>query len=746
MATTSAITAPVATDMHRWQGVAAAPPSRLFGAGIVMALLVAVVCIIVATLQPSVNAKFVAMENATSAPFVLAPAWNRHVSGIEDAAGNLLQLHSSDVQAEPDTAFLGYSEFNRFLARQDVLAEVLRSGKVVLHDVQGGALELQTQARHSLWALDWLFWYQLLVGICCWLCGVGIWAFRRHEHAARYSALAGFGFMFATAAAAIYSTRDLALPGAVFRALSGVNHAGAMLTCGAFVAVFWYYPKRMNRFPAGPWLGAGFLSIALFDVLQILPLGNLGVHLAVLAGGCGGGMLAFLQWRRTRGEPMERAALQWFLLSWCLGFGIYLIAVTVPTLAGINAGRMQGIAFGGCLLIAVGLCLGIARYRLYELEAWWFRALAFLLGGALVIATDLVLTALLSFHSAEAMAVSLALCGWLYFPLRQWLMAKWRNYTGRSYSGDMPALLRDVLSRDVGSPDHMLPQALQQMCKPLKIEPLEQKPDHVTIAENGMALQVPGIASTPGWQARWANNGGRLFDQHDVKTMTAVRDVLAHVAAYQHAVQQGIRWERRRLTQDIHDDIGARLVSLLHRYPDTIGPDLRDLLDRLRLTVHGLNAAPMSFADCLDTWRAETAERCNMANVKLEWHQPEVCPDTQPGQVMQVDLTRVLREAISNALKHADPNRVSVSITLQDKQLSVCVINDGVPASDKNKVGLGLRNMHNRTKRLGGTFQLDRVPPIATASWTVPLVPAAPLKWGVSAGPHGSQTLVNMSE
>jgi hypothetical protein len=74
------------------------------------------------------------------------------------------------------------------------------------------------------------------------------------------------------------------------------------------------------------------------------------------------------------------------------------------------------------LLIYLGLAWG-CRYRLFNLDRWWFEALIWGLGGALVLLFDIALL-WLNASAGVALGTAVALAGWLYFPLRQWL---WRR-------------------------------------------------------------------------------------------------------------------------------------------------------------------------------------------------------------------------------------------------------------------------------------------------------------------------------
>jgi signal transduction histidine kinase len=73
---------------------------------------------------------------------------------------------------------------------------------------------------------------------------------------------------------------------------------------------------------------------------------------------------------------------------------------------------------------------------------------------------------------------------------------------------------------------------------------------------------------------------------------------------------------------------------------------------------------------------------------------------------------RIVQEALANAVRHAQPNRVRLRLHHQDGQVAVTVSDDGAgfdPArAERHGMGLGL--MRERVAELGGSFQLESTP------------------------------------
>src|SRR5690606_11922277 len=98
----------------------------------------------------------------------------------------------------------------------------------------------------------------------------------------------------------VYSSRELAIDGALFRLLHLTNSGGTLLFCAAFAATLWHYPKRLGRMPVGIALLTtyGLLFVAL--AAGWIPNFDVALRLPVLAGFGLTAAFSWLQWQRSR--------------------------------------------------------------------------------------------------------------------------------------------------------------------------------------------------------------------------------------------------------------------------------------------------------------------------------------------------------------------------------------------------------------------------------------------------------------
>src|SRR5690606_8367132 len=155
----------------------------------------------------------------------------------------------------------------------------------------------------------------------------------------------------------------------------------------------------------------------------------------------------------------------------------------------------QALLFPTFLLMYTGLALGVIRYRLFQLERWWFSIWAWFLGGVAVVIVDLVLASMLTLTTTAALALATAIVGWLYFPVRQWL---WRRIM-RKYDMQMERWLPRVIPHLVSvSSATQLAEAwdasLRALFDPLVIDyDTTSRTTDMALLDDGTTLRVPAI-------------------------------------------------------------------------------------------------------------------------------------------------------------------------------------------------------------------------------------------------------------
>jgi signal transduction histidine kinase len=631
---------------------------------------------------------------------------------LESADGTRAAIHADDLIEEPDM-FATYGEMARFFARQTQIDAMLREAEVTLRGVDKDGNErlaaVTVAPRRPAADLPGAFWVQLFVGLAAWLVGAWVWSLRRGDSETALFALASFGILLSTFPAALYSTRELAIDGGLFRLLSILNHGGALMFAAAMIALLLGYPKPLvstawRHLPFAV-LGAWWLA----DSLQLFGGPPLGIHLPIVLAMAVIILCAVLQYRRAAGDPGARTIIRWFGLSITVGAGAFALTIIAPNLIGLPPLLPQGYAFIFFLLIHVGLALGVARYRLFDLDRWAFRILFYMTAAVLLLLVDLMLISWIAIGRAPAFGLALLLVAFLYLPLRDTL-ARWLSGYGEATRESwFPDMIEVALAPTDKDRDQRWQSLLNAVFQPLRMSP---GPDAAAPAllDEGASLAIPAVGSLPARRLDYAMHGRRLFSPRDRARAAELCAMLAHAMDSRVAYEQGAAAERGRITRDMHDNIGVQLLGALHSRDAARKDELiRDTLVDLREIINNSADQGLTLDELMADLRVELADLLSNAGLTLLWEMEQV-PGVPPQAVPAI--RSILREAVGNALRHADASTIRVALTRESGGVALTIEDDGhgfVP--DAVVPGRGLENMRARTAALKGRLVIESTSP-----------------------------------
>jgi signal transduction histidine kinase len=191
-------------------------------------------------------------------------------------------------------------------------------------------------------------------------------------------------------------------------------------------------------------------------------------------------------------------------------------------------------------------------------------------------------------------------------------------------------------------------------------------------------------------------------------------------------VEQVAQKERKRIAADLHDDLGAKLLTIVHTSADDrISTLAREALEEMRLSVRGIAGKPVQLADAMADWRAETVSRLGETGIEIEWSSPDLVEPHTLAARSYVQTTRILREATSNLIKHSGASRAIVSCRIgEDFQLVIRDNGRGIPTELDGKLdrGHGMASMKQRAKSMQGQCLVESGPGYGTViRLTLPL-------------------------
>jgi two-component system sensor histidine kinase UhpB len=197
-------------------------------------------------------------------------------------------------------------------------------------------------------------------------------------------------------------------------------------------------------------------------------------------------------------------------------------------------------------------------------------------------------------------------------------------------------------------------------------------------------------------------------------------------------VEQVTEKERKRIAADLHDDLGAKLLTIVHTSEsERISTLAREALEEMRLSVRGLTGKPMRLQDALADWRAETVSRLGQANIEIDWRSPVDETDELLPARGYVQTTRILREAVSNVIKHSGASHCKVRCAISERQFGINIQDNGrgIPMELDGKLdrGHGMSSMKHRAKQMQGQCLVESGPGYGTViRLTLPLDPDTP--------------------
>ena len=451
--------------------------------------------------------------------------------------------------------------------------------------------------------------------------------------------------------------------------------------------------------------------------------------LICLFGGITLGVVSILL-RTRRAVGQHRTQMQWLLLG-----GIVLLAGFVGPW-----GSARAIALSvGLLALPVAIVIAILRHGLFDVAIALNRTIVLLLLSGLVVAG--YAAAVLSLGSVGGTSGP----GLLLVAGAALLAASLRSTVQRAVDRTLFGHRGDPYAVVTRVGRHLAPASEPLAALALLVEALRK------------ALQLPYVAywdhrteavlatsgePVAGWEAAPAAALGQVLGELRVGnrpsgerlgseereaiaevaaragTLAYAAGLVADVAESRSRIVVAREEERRRLRDDLHDELGPTLAGVAHQL-DALSTRLRSagdddnahragaVRDRMRATVRdvrsivhglrppvldqrGLGGALHSLVEGIDTPQCST-------DLDL--------PDPLPAAV-EVAAYAIAAEAVANALRHSAGSTLTIVARASAESVVVEVIDNGQGVHDRTHAGIGLRSMSERAAEVGGRLDL----------------------------------------
>ena len=274
----------------------------------------------------------------------------------------------------------------------------------------------------------------------------------------------------------------------------------------------------------------------------------------------------------------------------------------------------------------------------------------------------------------------------------------------KSLEKNLPFLI-DSFSDSGSSIENRWASVLNDFFPEYELSPTSQPVDKCELNEDTTILVIPSVSNEHGYLLKTVNTTSK-FTQNDVDLITSLLRLAKQFISIEDAVEKGATLERQRIARDLHDDVAARMLTLIHTVKDEQAIALsRSILKSLRNSIYTLdNKSTVTILDAVTDVRSELQDRLNSIGMQLLWQQSDELSDLSFTPRQHINLNRMLHEATTNSIRHANAQYMEVNIDLNQQQLiAKCYDNGSGFDVDKCIPGKGINNIKTRAQELEGT-------------------------------------------
>lgn len=176
--------------------------------------------------------------------------------------------------------------------------------------------------------------------------------------------------------------------------------------------------------------------------------------------------------------------------------------------------------------------------------------------------------------------------------------------------------------------------------------------------------------------------------------------------------------ERKRISREIHDELGASLTSIAlttdllrskmdghTEEVDKIAQTSSNMVDSLNEIIWSLNSGNDSVKSLVSYIRKTFFSFLEDSGITHHFEADAITDDYALNGSIRRAIYLTTKEALNNAMKHAKAKVVRLTIAINKNYLLIHLQDDGVGLLDQNEFGNGLKNMKHNMESIGGSIQ-----------------------------------------
>jgi signal transduction histidine kinase/ligand-binding sensor domain-containing protein len=195
-------------------------------------------------------------------------------------------------------------------------------------------------------------------------------------------------------------------------------------------------------------------------------------------------------------------------------------------------------------------------------------------------------------------------------------------------------------------------------------------------------------------------------------------------------IKQTIQVERERISRDLHDNLGAQANAIFYgteqlkkhngheqNLVDELHDTAGDMLTVLRETLWAMRITQVGAAELwlrILNFAKKMGPYYSNLKIEISGSPPRVSLNAS----MALNLVLIVQEAVTNAIRHADPSVITISSFSSAHSWQIEIADDGkgfdTELADKKRESYGIENMKERANQSGIGFRINSLPGTGT--------------------------------
>ena len=661
------------------------------------------------TLKSHTNGLFIkAVDRNGPAYGVLKPDMQLVAIGNKDLS-MVLDRHIFKREPADSASFAIYNQFRR---DNQKLYTILGSEEIWLQDSTEQRYKLKPQSYRNLSSLKFDHLAAIVVAALAFVFHVMLANFKKNKISIQVLSITALSYSLHIMIGQTTFFRELVINPLVLDYIHPLQMLTALFYAYFLMGLLCYYPSRLVSkklvyvlflLATTFWLNLITQTVELPDNSYLMQFNIL--YLIALS-------MAFVQWRKARGSAIKMAQFKWLFLAMQGGTVLNITLNILPQSLGNEplVGISTVLLFS--YIIFIGIALGIYRYKLFNIEKWWFRVWSWFFAGLTVVLLDILFVSLLNIEQQSATIASMLLVGWVYFPIRLRIWKYVSSSPDNRLAEHIPLIISSMATIKTKTDiNNALLQTMQNIFNAQHATYTTTPSLQSRLHNSGLSLSLPDITHENTLTLDYADNGARLFTHEDATLATGIAELYKRLHDAIDSKEQGAQEERERIMSDLHDDLGPKLLSLIHKSNNPTVVELaKDSLRSLRDTVYSMQyVQAMPLTELLANERPILTERALEKNKSISWSIDSNLEHIHIRTEAVLHIKRILNELISNELRHGTSKNISITAELMKHHISIRFCSDSThDLFEEWQKGVGMNNLTRRSKALNGTIQWHR--------------------------------------